>query len=96
MTENNESIWHTKDERPDNDTIIIYPVGDVVLGGNIYEWTDWDLIKTNIQYGWIYQQDMKKLAQSAESESLKSENERLKKALEIAHTEYKKSLILNL
>ena len=55
-----DSIWHLPDERPENDTMIIYPVGDVVMGGHIYDYTDWDLIKRNIKHWWMYQNDFLK------------------------------------
>lgn len=70
-------IWHLPDERPENNTMIIYPVGDVVMGGHIYDYTDWDLIKRNIKHWWMYQNDFLKTKEQS------SKIERLEKALKI-------------
>ena len=68
-------IWHLPNERPENNTMIIYPVGDVVMGGHIYDYTDWDLIKRNIKHWWMYQNDFLKTKEQS------SKIERLEKAL---------------
>jgi hypothetical protein len=67
-------IWHLPDERPENNTMIIYPVGDVVMGGHIYDYTDWDLMKRNIKHWWMYQNDfLKTKEQSSKIERLEKE-----------------------
>lgn len=89
MTNTNESIWHTKNEVPENQFLVVWKMknGKIHCGrfDNCYQvFCASASLFVNLSdvREWCYLDNL--IAQSQQSESIKAENDRLRKALDIA------------
>ena len=86
----NNSIWHINDVIPEDNKVFCYVnFSGYIKSSNCYEAAK----RLDFFDKWIYLDDL--IAQSEQSSSLKSENERLRKALEIAVEDINMALYAN-